>query len=232
MSDDGLLAAEFALGLLDEPESIIAERRVTRDPAFADAVDWWRTQFDTIDAAPVAPPPHLWRAIETRLPANDRANDDARAPTHWKWATLATSAVAATLLGVIVLRPTPAPVETRVTMGPGLREPPLVSSLTGKRGDVVNVTYDRDARTVLVSPTNLKPGVRDVELWIIPVGSAVPQSLGVIDSRVPQLRDVDPSRAGSIAVGATFAISLEPRGGSTRGAPTGPVVATGKIVRV
>ena len=37
---------------------------------------------------------------------------------------------------------------------------------------------------------------------------------------------------GRIAPGATLAISVEPRGGSPTGLPTGPVVATGVVARV
>ena len=36
---------------------------------------------------------------------------------------------------------------------------------------------------------------------------------------------------GATATGATFAVSVEPPGGSTTGGPTGPVVYSGKLVR-
>lgn len=228
MTKDNLLAAEYALGLLDEPERRVAKMRAAAELTFAEEVEWWREQLGTFDAAPVAPPTHLWRAIETRL----GANDNAAGARGWKWATAATSALAAVLLGVIVLRPAAVPLETRVATGPGLKTTPLVASLTGKRGDIVSITYNPDVRTAIVSPLVSKLGARDVELWIIPLGSAVPQSLGVIDARIPQLRDIASARSELIQVGATFAISLEPRGGSKTGAPTGPVIATGKIVSV
>lgn len=227
--DDALLAAEYALGLLDEPERRVAEARIEAEPSFARDVEWWREQLGTFDAGPVAPPARLWRAIETRLGANDddakRSGGDSR---RWKWAT---AALAAALLGVIVLRPTPAPVEVRVPVERAAAQP-LVASLTGARGTTVTVAYDRDTRRVLVTPARLLAGTRDAELWVIPLGSATPVSLGVIDAGKPRSRDIEKSVTGLIAEGATLAISLEPRGGSTTGAPTGPVVATGKIVRV
>ncbi|MER8170592.1 anti-sigma factor domain-containing protein, partial [Acinetobacter baumannii] len=66
--------------------------------------------------------------------------------------------------------------------------------------------------------------------WAVGGGRANPQSLGVIDAslRIPasQLGKVDPATLGE----TVFAISLEPQGGSPTGAPTGPVLYTGKLV--
>ena len=234
MTDDEVLAADLALGLLDAGEVRTAEARVAADPAFARAVEWWRERVGTMGAAPVAPPLGLWRRIETRLAANDDAGPaDARASLRWwRGATAATAGLAAVLLGVIALRPEPKPIIKTIEMGPGLRTPPLVASLSGERGTSVTVTYDVDARTMVVAPVVLGRGARDVELWVIPAGSTVPVSLGVIDAGQPRMRDVAPAQRGLLVEGATLAVSLEPRGGSPTGAPTGPVVATGKIVRV
>ena len=59
---------------------------------------------------------------------------------------------------------------------------------------------------------------------------SVPQSLGVIDAslKIPagQLGKIDPATLNE----TVFAISLEPQGGSPTGAPTGPVLYTGKLV--
>ena len=68
------------------------------------------------------------------------------------------------------------------------------------------------------------------ELWAVGGGRAAPQSLGVIDAslKIPTeyLGKVDPATLGE----TVFAISLEPQGGSPTGAPTGPVLYTGKLV--
>jgi anti-sigma-K factor RskA len=62
------------------------------------------------------------------------------------------------------------------------------------------------------------------ELWIIPAGGK-PRPVGMI-SGVRSL-----TLAGGEAK-ATFAVSLEPAGGSPTGAPTGPVIATGVLSAV
>jgi anti-sigma-K factor RskA len=64
-----------------------------------------------------------------------------------------------------------------------------------------------------------EPG-RTYELWVIE-GTAAPVSLGVFDGA-----DVTRPLA-TLSSGAVLAVSLEPTGGSTTGAPTGPVLVTG-----
>ena len=74
------------------------------------------------------------------------------------------------------------------------------------------------------------PPDKSLELWMLPTGAA-PKSLGVIPG----------SGVGRIALPAgpdvafanvpALAVSLEPAGGSLTGAPTGPVLYSGKIER-
>jgi anti-sigma-K factor RskA len=67
-------------------------------------------------------------------------------------------------------------------------------------------------------------------LWLISSRFPAPRSLGVVGNdeftqrALPGNYDVDTLRA------ASYAVSLEPTGGSPSGAPTGPVLFTGKAV--
>jgi anti-sigma-K factor RskA len=71
---------------------------------------------------------------------------------------------------------------------------------------------------------------RSYELWLISSRSPAPRSLGVIGDQeftqrpIPSGFDVDTMRA------ASYAVSLEPAGGSQSGAPSGPILFTGKMV--
>jgi anti-sigma-K factor RskA len=73
---------------------------------------------------------------------------------------------------------------------------------------------------------------RSHELWAIGGDDPRPRSLGLLDtsSRIPaeRLGEFGPAELQ----GTTFAVSLEPKGGSPTGQPTGPVVFTGKLVPV
>ncbi len=67
------------------------------------------------------------------------------------------------------------------------------------------------------------PPDKSYELWAVASGAA-PKSLGLVEN-------ASLSRPLPVAPkGLTLAISLEPKGGSPTGAPTGPVVFSGTLV--
>jgi anti-sigma-K factor RskA len=93
------------------------------------------------------------------------------------------------------------------------------------------LTVDIQQRTVVVRRVSAgQENGRSYELWLIAGRATPPKSLGIVGSDefterpLPVNVDVDTLRA------ATFAVSLEPTGGSPTGAPTGPVLFTGKPV--
>jgi anti-sigma-K factor RskA len=93
------------------------------------------------------------------------------------------------------------------------------------------LTVDTLNRTLVVRRVSATAeNGRSYELWLIPNRSTTPRSLGVVGSdeftqrALPGNVDLDTLRS------ATFAVSLEPSGGSPSGAPTGPVLFTGKAV--
>jgi anti-sigma-K factor RskA len=108
----------------------------------------------------------------------------------------------------------------------------MVASLSGDRGMAVTVAFDSSNGRMLVTPVALDPGKGDAELWVIPVGQTVPISMGVIDAKAAGSHNVDATHAALLAPGATFAISQEAKGGSPTGSAQGPIVASGKIIRV
>lgn len=226
--DDELLAAEYALGLLSPQEALAAEARLKIDAPLSLRIAWWRDQLSPLAVETETElASHVWQSIEKRLGVNDNARDRAR---PWKWATGGISAVAATLLAVIVLRsgvvPAPAPAPAPVAAAP------MVASLSGEKGMAVTVAFDSSSGRMLVTPVTLDPGKGDAELWVIPVGQTVPISMGVIDAKTAHNRALDARHAAMLAPGATFAISQEAKGGSPTGAAQGPIVALGKIIRV
>ncbi len=226
--DDEILAGEYALGLLSPEEALAAEARMKTDAALSLRVAWWRDQFSPLaEEAGTAPGDHVWRGIEMQLGVNDNSVDAAR---PWKWATGGMGAVAAALLVVIALRPAAQPVPVTTTLPTPAA--PMVASLSGERGMAVTVAFDSASRRLLVTPVTLDPGKGDAELWVIPVGKTVPVSLGVIDAKAAGSHQIDQPRAALLAPGATFAISQEARGGSPTGTASGPIVASGKLIRV
>lgn len=221
--EDDILAAEHALGLAD------AHAREATDADFAAAVNAWRARLDPLLGPDRAPPPYLWDRLQARLPAND-AGDPAR---PWRVATFAASAVAAALLGVIVLRPVP----QALTPSPQVAAAPpaahmMVAALMPKEGaGTVTIAYDEREGRMTLTPVNMDAHGHAPELWVIPAGGK-PHSLGVIAAAGPRTMIVPAGQRTMLADGATLAISLEPAGGSPTGQPTGPVVMSGTMTIV
>ncbi|CAN5214167.1 anti-sigma factor [soil metagenome] len=221
--DDDILAAEFALGLLGPEESEAVMRRAQSDAVLSLRVAWWRDQFvPLVKEAEVAPPERLWAKIAAQLPVNDNLPV---LVSRWRALAIGATGIAAALAIFIGSRqptPLPAPVQPA----------PMIATLVGdKNPAVVMVSYDSSSGQMMVAPNALNPGTGDAELWIIPEDGK-PRSMGVIDTKAPQGHSVPMERRTFIHAGATFAISMEPKGGSPNGLPTGSVVATGKIIRV
>ena len=220
--DDDILAAEFAFGLLSEADAEAVRARAISDSVLSLRIVWWRDQMaPLIDEIAAAPPAGLWPKIASQLSVNDNAPTLLR---RWRAAAVAAMAVAAALLVVVGLRPGPAPLPTPSA--------PLVATLSGpKNSAIVTVSYDAASGQMTVSPAHLDAGAGDAELWIIPEDGKA-RSLGVINANAPAGRAVAADRRAFVHAGATFAISLESKGGSPTGSATGPIVVTGKIIRV
>ena len=221
MTDDDLLAAEFALGLLDNDEAEAVRARAMRDAALTLRIAWWRDQLAPLagEAEKVAPD-RLWARIEAAIPGNDNV-DHAR---MWKWATGGLGLVAAALLVFVTTR---SPVPTPIIARPAA---PMIAALSGEKGSIIAISYDSNLGKLTIAPTTLDPGKGDAELWVIPVGGK-PVSLGVIDAKTAREHNIPVARRTYLQPGATFAITQEAKNGSSDGSPHGPIVASGKIIR-
>ncbi len=226
---DDILAAEFALGLLEGDERAAVQRRLLADPALGEAVDAWSLRLGRIaaDEAPERIPPEgLWPRIERQLGEATTAIELKlrRSLTLWRSAAGGMAAVAAGLVVALVwLRPVPPP--------PTPKTPAAVqaASLAAATGGVVAfiAVLDPDRGELILTPATVQgaPG-RSPELWVIPTGG-MPVSLGVAQFGKPvRLRVSDLVGA---AQRRTLAVTLEPEGGSPSGQPTGPVIASGEL---
>jgi anti-sigma-K factor RskA len=215
------LAAEYVLGTLRGPARRRFDNLLGAHPALRDAVAQWQQRLSPLSStiAPVTPSDRVWRGIEARL-FGDR---DVK-PSLWQrlslWRGLAGLATAATLAMVIVSSRVPPPQAPIV----------VVLGANPEAAQVFNASFvasvTADGRALVLRPINdlaLTPG-RALELWAVPAQGA-PRSLGLVREsgattvlRTQLLQDT-----------AAFAVSVEPAGGSTTGAPTGPIVSVGKL---
>jgi len=81
-------------------------------------------------------------------------------------------------------------------------------------------------RRVAAAP---EPG-KSYELWIVSDKLQKPRSLGVIGNRDFTINPVLSSYDAELVNKATYAVTVEPEGGSPTGVATGPIVFSGKLV--
>jgi anti-sigma-K factor RskA len=226
--DRDWLAAEHALGLTDGDALAEARHLTATDPAFRTEVRRWSTRLapllDEID--PVTAPAHLLPAIERRLVPSGRVLDLTQRVRRWKVATGGMTALAASLALALLVQPRQVPLATRPAAA---AHAPMVAMLEGGPNRLV-ATWNGD-RSLMVVPASVSAaeGGHSHQLWMIPKDGK-PRSMGVMPEGPMQL-EVEPATAILLADGATFAVSLEPSGGSPTGLPTGPVIASGALVR-
>lgn len=216
------LSAEYALGTLRGAARRQFEQQMQNDPELQAEVARWQEAFTQLDnrLTPITPPASVWKRIQLQLgPVPERQRIMPAPKTPWRgylgWALAAG-------LAALLLVP-------RLLIQPATITPVAILANNGAAGDAGQwvVSVDQRASSLMLTPLNTHEIAKDrsLELWTIPAGGK-PRSLGLLSNASPtQLslaaRMPDP--------GSTLAISLEPRGGSPTGQPTGAVLYSGAI---
>lgn len=220
------LASEYVLGTMRGPTRRRFEEYLKRDPALRAEVVRWEEHLSPLAERldPVDPPARVWQRIEMRLDRATRRREPAKA-AGGLWQSIAFwrgLGLAATGLATILL-------VTTFSLKPAGPEP-ILTAVLAEDSNAVRLFIEQPKANVLkvrmIKPWTNGPD-KAHELWVIPAGGA-PRSVGVINSH----GDTQISLAGldaRLAEGALFAVSIEPPGGSTTGAPTGKVVCKGTI---
>lgn len=234
--DPATEAAELVLGLLEGEARAAALRRMLADADFARQVAWWREQFSGLldDYPAVAPPDDLLERIDTGSGAvvadAPTSVTGVRRPWRWFAGGAAGGAIAASLIAAVVIHNAP-PTVVRVPVTVASRPAPaliavLVPSTAGEQAPVAAWVTGDGASLRLTAAVPVPQG-RSAELWSIGADK-VPHPVGLLSPTGRSTRWID--RARTPRDGDTLAISIEPRGGSPTGAPTGPVIASGTLV--
>lgn len=239
-ANDRHLAAEYALGVLDGQELAEARRQIDSDVEFrAEVADWsarLAPMLDEIEA--VDAPPGLWRRIDAAIGTTERGavNDNAATLRQrlmvWRSATAGMTALAAALAIILVGRPAqaPLPAPSQPAQTPPAAGPPMVAMVGDKAGTKLVANWDPAGKRLVLTVAGEMPADpgRAHELWVIPAGGS-PRSLGTMPDDKAMHMDLADALAQLLGQGATIAISVEPKGGSPTGAPTGPVIASGTL---
>jgi anti-sigma-K factor RskA len=229
-SDDDFAAAEYALGTLDASERATLAARRLRDGELEEAIQGWEARLAPLaEAAPeIEPPRDLFAAIEARIRgASPAASTNAnvvvleRGIRRWRAAAIAASLVAALLAVGFVAR------ETSRTSSPH-EYVAILQKNAGSPAFEVTVNLDKQELSVRPVAAQAPPG-KSYELWLIDAKLGA-KSLGVVGdtSRAANLSAYDPA----VVAGATYAVTVEPPGGSPTGQPSGAPVFVGKLIPV
>lgn len=227
-------AGEYVLGTLSPEDKFEVERALPGNAELRTEIQWWERRLAVLGLRlPAnAPRPMVWLDIQQRVKSSSvtalpaRSVRAPRAVTAWTWLATAASVVLAVALWTerskepqVVSKTVAVPAQSFVAL---LEVPGSTMKWT------VSVTPARNQVVVRASgeaPDSARD--RDAELWVIT--DAGPVSLGVI----PKSGEVRRGYQEGVAFesGKTLAVSLEPKGGSTTGQPTGPVVTTATILQ-
>ena len=219
--DDNILAAEYALGLLEGEDARAAHARTLTEPVFAANVLFWQERLAILadEIAPVAPSRAAKKRLMARVFGTGRRRGWFGSAGLWRGATLAS------LLLVAVLGYQVATYDRIPTL--------YTTELVSDDGTLrVLAVYDSVTGHIRITRTDGAAGEgRDLELWAIADGQA-PVPVGILpDDTVRAGYEVPEAVRGSLS-GLTLAISDEPDGGSPTGQPTGAVLAVGTVEEI
>lgn len=242
LTGDDRLAAEFVLRLLEGEELAAATRRLRDEPAFLELVGTWERRLAPLldEIAEAAPPAEVWTRISASLGREDGGGGATihqlrRKANIWRTYSAAITAVAAALVVVIgldIAKQDPV-LQPPIAQIPAPAAATLVASLAAEGGPAaLIITYDPDARSLIATPAVLQGAAgHDHQLWVLPE-SGPPRSLGIVTAGQPRKITIPPALLQAIGASATLAVSVEPEGGSPTGQPTGPVIASGQLMRI
>jgi anti-sigma-K factor RskA len=220
-----MLAGEYALGTLRGIARRRFETLLRNDAGLRRTLAQWEEQLaplsDLID--PVTPPGTVWRGIQNRIARpqpTPRGAWDSLA--FWRGMGIIAASLAFGLLLYVGIALQ------------GERATQYVAILSDKNGaPMVLVQAKPSARDVTVRILT-QPAVaadKALELWAVPK-EGNPRSLGMIGPARATTLPVSEEIARALQAYPALAISVEPRGGSPTGLPTGPVISSGPLVQL
>ncbi|WP_152208249.1 anti-sigma factor [Marinobacter changyiensis] len=213
------LAAEYVLGSLKGLARKRFERWMMESYRVRQEVWFWEQKLGELGelVPPKEPPKRVWNAIERRL-WPEQTSATSTSGLGWLWPSLGLLATAAAMFMAVLLVNQPEPERYPLLFGAIVQE--------DVKDPLWLVSEVGDANRLRLRPVAAEAAQpdRDYELWVVPA-EGQPMSLGVIPVGDDVLQiELNESVRAALEKSRTLAISLEPKGGSTTGAPTGPIL--------
>ncbi|WP_342654296.1 anti-sigma factor [Pseudomonas sp. F3-2] len=210
------LAADYAIGLMPSTARRRFEGLLLDDPGLRAEVAKWQESLVglTSSLAPEAVPERVWLNIVARIEPQ-RLHLPPRRPfwSGMRVAALACTLLVAIIVGVIYNRDTPA---FNAVLVAGNAQPALALQ-----------AFERYLKVEPLALASVQAG-RSLELWAIPA-DGVPVSLGLLPDDGEGRIELSARQRELLGAKTTMAVSLEPKGGSPSGKPTGPILYKGQL---
>ncbi len=213
------LAAEYVLGSLQGQARRRFERWMMEAAGVRREVWYWEQQLGNLSemAPPKQPPKAVWQNIQQRLWPEPLPGSDAAPGRGWLLGGWSLVATAAALVLALVLLQQPAPQPVRILTGAIVQ--------AGSEAPLWVISEAAHEQRLSLRPVAAEAAAadKDYELWIVPEDGQ-PLSLGVVPVGEVYRVTLDEAARKALGSSQTLAISLEPKGGSPTGAPTGPIL--------
>ncbi|MBK5353759.1 anti-sigma factor [Pseudomonas sp. TH41] len=210
------LAADYAIGLMPSAARRRFEQLLLEDAALrVELAQWQESLASLTEALPEQPvPDRVWQGIAARIEPQMLHVPEKR--PFWNWLRLTAavcSLVVAVALGVIYNRD-----NARYS----------ATLLSADAQPALKVEAHEDYLKVEALALAAVDQGRSLELWAIPADGK-PISLGVIPVGGSGKVELSDTQKALIGKPIALAVSLEPKGGSPTGQPTGPVLYQGAL---
>ncbi|MEO6676397.1 MAG: anti-sigma factor [Pseudomonas sp.] len=210
------LAADYAIGLMPTAARRRFEQLLLEDAALrAELAHWQDSLASLTEALPEQPvPDRVWQGITARINPQELHVPEKRSFWNWMRVTAAVCSLAVVVfLSVLYTRD-----EARYS----------ATLLTADSQPALKV--EAHENYLKVEPMTLAAVTpeQSLELWAIPADGK-PISLGVIPAGGKGKVELSEAQKALIGKPITLAVSLEPKGGSPTGQPTGPVLYQGAL---
>jgi anti-sigma-K factor RskA len=215
------LAVSYVLGSMRGKARLRFQGLLMQHLSLRQAVWRWERHLNPVveQLKPVMPDANLWQRITVRLGWS--SFEQAPAPrSYWK----ETFALAlAACLALVLLLPRLEPVGPQV--------PAQLAIVQNSQAQALWVVKWEQQQLKVQATAAVQPLTdADYELWMLPENGQPPISLGLLPQQANTERALPPSVNGLKV--AALAVSLEPRGGSPTGQPTGPVLHTAQLIQL
>lgn len=223
------LASEYVLGTLRGLARKRFKRLMKYDAGLRHMVERWESRlYPLAQAAPdIEPPQRVWNNVRARIAPRSR-----RAPGLWErvafWRNfgIISSALAVLLAVYLAVAPQPeAPPATVALLADAKGQPALLVSWPKQ------AAQKREIRVAVLALQDT-PANNSLQLWLLPAPEKPPVSMGLVSNESRQTLALPAAVAAQLGDAWAVAISLEPKGGSPTGQPTGPVLFQGRCVKV